>query len=60
VGKKTIDKTVQRRDIEAALGRKMHEISLQQEICLSVNKKLKELQDAANDLDGQLREFDGK
>lgn len=49
-----------REEIEQALGKKMHEISIQQEICVKENKKLKDLQGEANKLDEELSEFDGK
>ena len=44
--------------IAMKLGRKMHQISIQQEIVVRENKILKQFQDEANKLDKQLGEFD--
>ena len=49
-----------REEIELALGKKMHEISIQQEICVKENKKIKELQGEANKLDEELGNLDSK
>jgi hypothetical protein len=51
---------MERSEIEQALGRKMHEISIQQEIVQKENTKLKKLNDEANELDNKLKELDGK
>jgi len=47
-----------REEIEAALGRKMHEISKEQEILVASQNRLKELQGQATVLDKKLNEFD--
>ena len=49
-----------REEIEAALGKKMHEIGKQQAICMAENKKLQALQEEANKLDLDLTELDGE
>ncbi len=47
-----------REEIEVALGRKMHEISKEQEIFVASQDRLKELQSQANVLDKKLNRFD--
>ena len=50
---------MERQKIETALGKKMHEVSIQQAIVLKENNKLKKLQEEANKLDRELGELDG-
>ena len=45
-------------ELEQALGRKMHEIGIQQNICNQHNARLQQLQKEANDLDLKLHEID--
>ena len=49
-----------REEIEAALGKKMHEIGKQQAICVRENERLKVLNDEANKLDVELTKLDGQ
>lgn len=51
-------KESKRTDIEVELGRKMHEIGLEQEIFTASQKRLKKLQDEANKIDEQLGKLD--
>jgi len=49
-----------REEIEAALGRKMHEIGIQQEIVAGNQKLLQKLHSEANEFDQQLKDLDTK
>jgi hypothetical protein len=49
----------ERKTIEQALGKKMHEISIQQDVVQRENKLLKKLNDEANVLDEELKKLDG-
>ncbi len=45
--------------IEIALGRKMHQIGREQEVLTASQKRLKKLNDEANELDERLKKLDG-
>lgn len=49
----------ERKTIEQALGKKMHEIGKQQEVVQTENKLLKKMQEEANALDEELKKLDG-
>jgi len=49
---------MERSEVEQQLGAQMHLICLQQELVVAAQKELKTLQDAANELDQQLKDLD--
>ena len=57
--KKAVKNAIQRSDIEMALGRKMHQISKEQEVFTASKKRLDKLQAEANVFDEKLKKLDG-
>lgn len=47
-----------RNQIEAELGRKVHQSAIQSEICRRENEKLQQLNKESNELDKKLKELD--